>query len=441
MSTPTLTERFRTAYQSLTILPLQTQEDWDKYHVPYGQRIVRKLKTVIKNCSEVNNKILFTGHRGCGKSTLLNELARQLGDQYCVVSFSIADSIEMSDVNHITILFSIGVQMMDWAEQNDIKIKNSIRESLYRWFATVTKTDVEEPLKAEFSGGFNLLGWIKGQLKTSAYTRKEIKQTFEPKTSELVNQLNTIATVVEEAADRKVLVIIDDLDKLDLAVVRDVYSDHIKTLFQPAFRIIFTLPVAVLPKIDLRETLRSESSNKLYSMGVAKLYPKPDPIEGRQPPETREPIASTVNTLSEIISRRIPTDLIEPEAQKMIIFNSGGVLRELVRLAQGCCEECLFLIDMEPEREDIKITPKVVKTAIKDMRNDFAAPMSEPFYRILTAVYRTLNEPTENDVDHQKFLNLLHGLYILEYENDDVWYDVHPIVVDLLNRKGRFLPV
>ncbi len=34
------------------------------------------------------------------------------------------------------------------------------------------------------------------------------------------------------------------------------------------------------------------------------------------------------------------------------------------------------------------------------------------------------------------FLELLHGLYVLEYANDDLWYDLHPLVTDLLRRKN-----
>jgi hypothetical protein len=30
---------------------------------------------------------------------------------------------------------------------------------------------------------------------------------------------------------------------------------------------------------------------------------------------------------------------------------------------------------------------------------------------------------------------LLHGLHVLEYRNDQVWYDLHPIVIDLLKLK------
>ena len=31
---------------------------------------------------------------------------------------------------------------------------------------------------------------------------------------------------------------------------------------------------------------------------------------------------------------------------------------------------------------------------------------------------------------------MLHGLYVLEYENDELWYDLHPLVTDLLRRQG-----
>jgi hypothetical protein len=48
-------------------------------------------------------------------------------------------------------------------------------------------------------------------------------------------------------------------------------------------------------------------------------------------------------------------------------------------------------------------------------------------------VYQTLNN---KDADSEAFVELLHGLMVLEYQNDDLWYDVHPIVVDLLRRNN-----
>jgi hypothetical protein len=39
------------------------------------------------------------------------------------------------------------------------------------------------------------------------------------------------------------------------------------------------------------------------------------------------------------------------------------------------------------------------------------------------------------------FLNLLHNLYVLEYENGDIWYDLHPIIIDLLERRKLISPI
>ena len=47
-------------------------------------------------------------------------------------------------------------------------------------------------------------------------------------------------------------------------------------------------------------------------------------------------------------------------------------------------------------------------------------------------VYET-SEP--EDSSNEGFVKLLHGLMVLEYENADLWYDIHPIVVDLLKQK------
>jgi hypothetical protein len=61
----------------------------------------------------------------------LAEFCRQMDDRYFTVFFSISDLIEMSDVNHINILFAIAVQLMDAAEKQQINIKKTTQESFY----------------------------------------------------------------------------------------------------------------------------------------------------------------------------------------------------------------------------------------------------------------------------------------------------------------------
>ncbi|WP_228037090.1 hypothetical protein [Cuspidothrix issatschenkoi] len=141
---------------------------------------------------------------------------------------------------------------------------------------------------------------------------------------------------------------------------------------------------------------------------------------------------SLVNRFLEIIKKRIPEDLLEPETARKIVLKSGGVLRELVRITRECCSQCLLLIRSEPERTDIKINEEILQLAIKDLRNDFTRPLGETLFKILRTTYENY---TPEDAKSDDFLSLLHGLYVLEYENDDLWYDVHPIVVEILRRK------
>jgi len=70
---------------------------------------------------------------------------------------------------------------------------------------------------------------------------------------------------------------------------------------------------------------------------------------------------------------------------------------------------------------------------VKALRNQFARTLGSNRYTLLTETYENFAPP---DAKSEEFLELLHGLYVLEYENDDLWYDLHPLVTDLLRRKA-----
>ena len=222
---------FRQAYNNLEILPLLEQEELDSFRVDYGRESIEELEDLVEFSPSRNGKIVFAGHRGCGKSTLLAEFSRRMRDRYFVVFFSISDMIEMSDVNHINILFAIAVRLMQEAEIRKVKIKESLKNSIYEWFATHTRIKTEDVTK-EGSFGFKFFELITGKLKAESKTRDEIKQEFSRNLSELVGKINEIATIIQLASGLEVLVIIDDLDKLDLVVAREVYHHNIKALFQ-----------------------------------------------------------------------------------------------------------------------------------------------------------------------------------------------------------------
>ncbi len=423
-----LLESFREAYRNLELLPLLTETALKKFWVEYGTETIEELEQLVEDSPSGDSKIIFAGHRGCGKSTLLAKFGRQMADRYFVVFFSISDSIEMSDVNHINILFAIAVRLMEEAEKQQVKIKSSTKDQFYKWFAKRTRTETEE-VKAETSAGFDLFKIITGKLKADATIREEIKQEFLRKISDLIARINEIAAVVQNASKKEILVVIDDLDKIDLAVVRQIYEEHIKALFQPNFRIIFTIPISALREVRMAATLTTETNNQIVTMPVSKLFK-----QGERRLPNSVPISEPTAMLTDIMYKRISRELIEPETVKKIIIYSGGVLRELVRITNECCRICLRLIRRKPDDLEIKINAEVLQEAITNISIDFDTRIGSADYEILKQTYQYF---TPNDPKEQRFLDLLHGLYVLEYRNAKLWYDVHPIVTELLQEKGE----
>ncbi len=420
-------DQFAKAYRNLDLLPLYTADKIERFRVPYAQRTLLELEEAVLAPVD-NSKTIFTGHRGCGKSTLLAQLAMQMREQNLFVAgFSIANMVEMSDVNHINILYSIGIQLMDKAESLNVPIEESVKNSLIQWFTQTKSKTYTEQLKKELSVGASLLNFLTGKLQKESSFREEIKETYERRVTDLSSHLDAIAGEIQTATGKEVLVIIDDLDKLELPVVKTIFYDHIRALFSPNFRIVFTVPIAVVREPWLIATLESERRT-VVMLSVTKFFPK---VLAHQP--DAEPIQKNVEILEAMLDKRIRDELIEPDVKRQIVMLSGGVLREQVRLAQECCRECMLELRINPERTDLKIDAAILKEAAKNLRNQFARTLGTQLYDLLKETYESFTPP---DIKSADFLELLHGLYVLEYENDELWYDLHPLVKDLLRQRG-----
>ncbi len=421
-----LYQRYIDTYRNLNLFPLLKSEDIERFRITHSPETLARLRSAIV-ASEANGKLIFTGHRGCGKTTLLNELALEIRKRGLFVEFfSIANMVEMSDVNHINILYAIALRLLRRAIKNEVPIPASTQEALKTWFTQTKSVTYTDQLKQEMGLGGDFFKLFTAKLQKEDSFREEIKETYERRVSELAQHIDQIAAAIQAATGKEVLVIIDDLDKLDLGVVEPIFRDNINALFSPRIRILFTIPIAVVREPELVEILESQSSILLLS--VTKFFTR---AASHQP--EAQPIEANVARLESILERRIDADLIEPEVLRQMVLLSGGVLRELVRLGQECCRECMLRFELEPEIRDVKIDSEILTAAVRELRKQYARPLGNNLYDLLRQTYESFTPPDAGD---PKFLELLHGLYVLEYENDDLWYDLHPLVTDLLKRKN-----
>jgi len=421
-----LLAKFQQIYKDLDLFPLVEAEDIAKFRVDYGLEVKVRLRREIE-ASEKNGKFIFAGHRGCGKSTLLKRLANEMADQHYVVFFSIADLIEMTAVTHTNILYAIALLMLSHAQKLGVNIAEDIRETVLGWNITTRKRTEGEETTGELGFEIEFLDVFTAKLQREKSFRDELETTFIKKISDLVGKIDRLAAAIQIKTQKPVIVIIDDLDKLDLPLVEAIYRNNIKALFSPQIRIVFTIPVSAIQEPQVMGALNSEGVVRPHLFPVAKFFARGD----RHNPEV-EPIAKNLNVFLKVLDKRIPEGLIEPQTARAMVLKSGGVMRELVRIARECCTECMVQIEIEPDREDIVIDQEILNAALQNLRHDFTRQIGSSLYDLLVEIYNTSEV---EDSSNQGFVKLLHGLMVLEYENASLWYGVHPIVVDLLKQK------
>ena len=341
-------------------------------------------------CGQQNEQY---NRRNINQATLLGQFCREMQDDYFVVFFSISDLIEMSDVNHVNILFAMAVKLMEEAETQEVKISSKIKEAFYLWFSKHTKTESAETIAKiiEESGGeVKADAWfvkfftkLKATLQANAVIREEIKTEFSRRISDLIDRINDIATAIQAASEKEILVVIDDLDKLDLEIVDRVYRNNIRPLFQPQFRIIYTIPMAATRDMSLKGIIDNATPNPMQSMWATKFFPRGD---DRNPSVL--PFEGAVKIFEKILYKRLSPDLIEPEVTRMLILKSGGALRELIRLASRCCGICSRKMRQMPENQALQITDGILQKAVTDLRIEFTEPLGQNAYEVLSEVYR-----------------------------------------------------
>lgn len=248
----------------------------------------------------------------------------------------------------------------------------------------------------------------------------------------MLDLINLIATEIMLACNKKIVVIIDDLDKVSLAKVEEIFKYNIKVLLEAKFIVIYTIPIATIRDGVLSSYMKNEAGNRFFVMPVLKMYAKGDSHK----PDS-QPVKITMNKLREILRRRIDDDLIDEDVAIKICLYSGGVIRELIRIAQECCRLMLLQLRRKLKNQEsiegLRIDNTIIDKALNQLRNSMAITLSKTDRDILIQTY---NNYRPDDPKEQNFLDLLHNIVAIEYRNDETWYDLHPLIIMQLKQEG-----
>jgi energy-coupling factor transporter ATP-binding protein EcfA2 len=226
-------EAFVTAYNNFDSQPLRGDKLRRFYVDDFTKDAVNEITTTIR-ITERFKKMLVIGHRGCGKSTIFNMVAEDLRDKYHVVAFSAADVINMMDVEVVDILLGTYLQVL---ESVDLKKDSKFSERLLKPFKALMEffsKDIKE---------MNILEIISVKFQVEPESRDTIRQGLRHQMDTLQKNLSNACDEIHKATEKNVLVIIDDLDKLETKFAERIFYANSDLLILPQAKIVYTFPL------------------------------------------------------------------------------------------------------------------------------------------------------------------------------------------------------
>lgn len=428
-------------YNKLSPYPLDGKELKEYYLDLFAVRGENKILT-LKNrlLSDPGGKMhfLLVGFRGCGKSTELNKLKSEIEGTFLVANLQLQQELDLNTVGYVDILLLMMEKLFDIAQINNIAISKSYLKSIKNW----TSTEEIEKVRG-FSSEFESEVGVSGELgipffskffatlrnvsKLNYEAKKTITEVVERQLSDLINNCNDLIREIKlnlhKIGKKGLLLIVEDTDKLLLDRSEDLFFKYSPVFASLNTHTVFTFPIAL--QCNPRATLATAHFDDCFELPMVM-------IKNRQGFETDGTVA-----LKKVIEKRIGSSLFEEKVLEKAIAMSGGCLRDLFRIVRDAADSAI-------EKGHPKITIDDCDTALRSLKKSFKNLIAEKridrevlvstqtYLDVLVSLFKSSDKQllnTEADLD------LRHNLCILGYDGDG-WYDVHPIVVEILRERG-----
>lgn len=363
----------------------------------------------------ISPKYFFSGHKGCGKSTELLRLGVNpaINKKYWIVHFSIKDEADIQNLDFKDILVAIGGRLYRQYRQEKGTLPKKLLEELETWRGTVqneiktiisgrtTESEVGAGLDAFFAN-------VSAKIKIEPAVRHELRQVFERNLADLVIVIGKIAKAIQEREKRYPLVLVDDLDKPDLEICREIFYSHRETMLQVDVPIVYTVSSSLF------------YSSEFHAIRDSAIFLPNVALHERCNRDQESPVG--FKTMRDFVYKRMHSRLITEEALNEAIRVSGGLFREMARIMRSAIDSTCA-----SNQEQISIAD--IDKAEAEIRGDYRRFLTKDQREVLRAV-RSHNQYNEPD----KIAPLLQLLAVLEYcFESEPWCDIHPALHKLID--------
>lgn len=385
-----------------------------------GSRL-KELEAKFTYIPGVYQQVLFLGHVGSGKSTLLCKFAESMQNQYNVVQFSLQDLLNVADPSFSDLLYVLFNMIYSVFKENLDRIDARVLSDVYNhWNATITLTDEElkdseVQAKAGLSAklGF-LFAKISNAFKMNSQHRKTIISTVSASITQYIDSLNKLIDACDKISEKPLLFIVDDLDKrMTESSAREIFINRGSLFRDIRLRMVLTAPI-ILSYMPESTTLLQQNFSSIEKCPMI-MVTKSD--------GTKNDVG--IDTMKEIIYKRVDAALVDESLLEDAILFSGGVLRDLLKMVA----EAAYLAVVDNLQI---ITTKHFDIAKQRLQNGYENVFRSSYLSVVKMIYENPRQPIE---DEHVFLTLLSAGIIIEY-NGIQWKGIAPAIVKYLKELG-----
>jgi hypothetical protein len=285
------------------------------------------------------------------------------------------------------------------------------------------------------SGGWlfglaDLFTKLSSNLKFRSSTQTSIVEEIRKRPGDLIQQLNRLVESLQEALrqqDRRLLIIVEDLDKLNIADAHSVFIENSNLLAGIRANIIYTIPIFTFYSPDAGAMKATFDYD--FSLPMVKVS---------NPDGSR---ANGFDIVKQIVHRRVANSAIEPAALDLLVEKTGGILRHVFQVLQTAAS-MTSLREPPIKVEHIHYALGRLKAELgtqialpRDQKIEGVDNVEQLYKKLVHCAQRAKEGKPCPPTGEPVIQVLLQSCALVEY-NGKRWLGVHPLVVEFLKDLG-----
>jgi hypothetical protein len=373
---------------------------------------------------------LFSGFRGTGKSTELRRLrARLRARGYLVLLVDLANYLNLSDrIDVSDFLMAVAGSVGDLVVDEGHVVDNPARVGYWQRFLDFLKNTSINPQEIGIEAGLPGAKLnLKANLRNDPVFVRRLQDRMATHLGAFVEDvrkyfagLTDLLIHYDQVEPGRIVLLVDSVEKIRgasananevQASVEVLFASHSDKLRIPSYHVVYTVP----PYLKVRYAgLGGE-----YGLGGVQILPtlKVRAAQARTPHQpgldALEKVVACRGDWKRLLGDRVVLDRLSDM--------SGGHLRDLLR----------FMADLIVRARSLPVSEAVVGRAIEQLRQEYL-PIAENDARWLARIAETNRAELADLSDLPNLARFLDTHLVLCYRNGAEWYDVHPLVRDVV---------